>query len=426
MIPANAKPLPQPARAEAETGRRPDGAGAPRAFHGTVWLLASVGGGPLERLAQRLSEEGVDARLCYGIAATGWRRLMALGALGRMLARLRAMVLFPAQAILTLMARGPGAVVVSTNPFFLPHLITATRFLHRKRVVALVYDLYPDALEGGGVVVRDGVVARIATAMNRALFRRADGVVFIGAKMAAHARARYGDPRRWTILETGADLREFASPRPAAEDAALDAWRRDAVLFAYVGNMGVLHDWETLARGIALVAASPIASRVRFLVAGSGANLSRLRDACRQHDDGLVRFRGPLEDEEWARLMPAVDVALVTLKAEANRTSIPSKTFSAMAAGAAILAVVPRDSDVGDVVEVHRCGLRVDPGDPGAFLAAAERFVGRTHDLEGFKRAGTQAVRDHYDMSALAPRWMRFIDEASRPAGVGSGAEADD
>lgn len=412
MIPANAQPLPQPARSDEEAGGQPDGAGAPWAFQGTVWLLASVGGGPLERLAQRLSEDGVDARLCYGIAATAWRRLMALGALGRLVARLRAMVLYPAQAILALMGQGPGAVVVSTNPFFLPHLITATRFLHRKRVVALVYDLYPDALEGGGLVVRDGAVARVATAMNRALFRRADGVAFIGAKMAAHARARYGDPRRWTILETGADLREFAPPRPAVEDAAPDAWRRDAVLFAYVGNMGLLHDWETLARGIALVAASPIASRVRFLVAGSGANLSPLRDACRQYD-GLVRFRGPLDDEEWARLMPTVDVALVTLKPEANRTSIPSKTFSAMAAGAAILAVAPRDSDVGDIVEAHQCGLRVDPGDPGAFLAAAERFVGRTRDLEGFKRAGTQAVRDHYDMSALAPRWMRFIDEAS-------------
>jgi len=320
------------------------------------------------------------------------------------------MVLYPLEAVWSLRRLGDGVAVVTTNPFYLPHLVAWTRWLHHKRVVALVYDLYPDALEGAGIAGAGGVLSRLAAASNRALFRRADGVVFIGDKMAAHARARYGEPRRWTVLETGADSREFAGATPGAA-----ARPPVPVLFAYVGNLGLLHDWEGLADGLARLSRSPLAARARFLVAASGPGVAHLREACSGLGD-LVQFREPMDDAEWAAEMARVDVALVTLRNEAKRTSIPSKTFSAMAAGSAILAIAPADSDLGEIVASQRCGLRVDPGDGAAVFEAAVTFLREPETLARCRAEALRAVAERYDLAALAVRWGQFLDglEAKR------------
>jgi colanic acid biosynthesis glycosyl transferase WcaI len=378
-----------------------------------VWFLSAVGGGPLERLAASLRTGGQDARLVHLLDGAEWRRLMAAGSLGRAWARLRVMCIFPLYA-LGVLARGRGKVaVVSTNPFFLPLFLSATRWIHRKRVVALVYDLYPDALEGVGIARPGGLASRIGAGGNRLLFRRSQGVVFIGRQMGEHARRRYGEPRRWTVLETGAEPGEFEGREGSNGDlGGLRKWCGDALLLAYVGNLGPLHDWETLAAGIEPLARGPSASRIRFLFAASGSGIERLRERLQGLGD-TVRFVDQLPDLEWAAVMRRVDVALVTLRSAAHRTSVPSKTFSAMAAGAAVLAVAPAESDLAEIVRSAACGLVVEPGDGPGFSGAVAGFLADPGSLAAYQAAATKAARERYGMAALARKWETFLEEVA-------------
>ena len=80
-----------------------------------------------------------------------WRRQMGSGRLGRLRARLEAFLVFPLTASWKA-TRWPKAILIpTTNPFFLPWVLTATRPLHGRPVVPLWYDLYPDAVEASGM-----------------------------------------------------------------------------------------------------------------------------------------------------------------------------------------------------------------------------------------------------------------------------------
>jgi lipopolysaccharide/colanic/teichoic acid biosynthesis glycosyltransferase/glycosyltransferase involved in cell wall biosynthesis len=358
----------------------------------------------MSRLAAHLRR----TKLVVGFSAGEWRSRMAGGDLRRLRTRLGAAGWFVLRACVQA-ARRPGSVLVpTTNPFHLPWALLATQGIHRGRVVPLIYDLYPDALEAARGRAARGMLPRIAARLNRWLFRNADGIVFIGHRMAEHAIARYGKPRRWTVIETGADASEFDSVGGSRTE--LDEWCEQRFTISYVGNLGLMHDWRTFAEAIPR-AIEQTHTPMGVVVAASGPGLARLRDCWSELGDDCVRFVPPLGDREWARLLRASALSLVTLTTEAAQTCVPSKAFSAMAAGSAILAVAPPGSDLAQLVTRHSCGEVVAPGEVERLTGAIARIVSTPGEAIQFRRRAREAVLESYDLKHLATRWETFLGE---------------
>lgn len=375
-------------------------------------LFSCVGGGPMQRLADQLKQEGRRAAVTARYSPGEWRSLMARGPVGRLRARAGAFLLYPIQMLANSLLRRPSSLVVTTNPFLLPFFAVVTRWLHRRPVVALVYDLYPDAWEVDGVGGTGRLPAWVIAAMNRYWFRQVDGAVFIGPRMAETAMARYGVPSRWTVLETGASTQEFAEVVPGdVSRTDLARWRRGRVTVSYVGNLGHVHDWDTLGRAVPRALEAP-PSPVGVLVAGSGPGVARWREAW--SDEEEVRFVGPLTDADWVGVLRATDISLVTLREGAGHTSIPSKTFSAMAAGSAIMAVAPRGSDLAELVRNHDCGRVVEPGDVNGAVAALEGLLEDATERARCAANALDAVLEDYDVAVLAQRWNEFLKQVEQ------------
>ena len=385
-----------------------------------VTIASCTGGGPMERLARALTALGAEARVLEAFSHRRWRGLMASGGIGRALARIGSMLVFPFRAIAHGFFRRPSVMVATTNPFYLPLVLIATRPLHRVPVVALVYDVYPDALEVSGVATPTGLLARAAAGANRFMLSRADAVVFIGPQMAEHVRGRYGSPPYSEVIETGASVSEFDTGCAHAADAEseLERWCRGKVVVSYVGNLGQMHDWETVCRAVPRVLADPALARLCFVVAASGAGAEYLARRWSDLAPDRVRFEPPLPDPAWARLLSSSSIALVTLKEAAGKTSIPSKTFSAMAAGNAVVAVAPAGSDLAAVVARERCGAVVSPGDVDGLVHALRGLALDPEALRLARDRGRGAVAARYDVRVLAGRWLAVLTAAAvKPRG---------
>jgi hypothetical protein len=83
--------------------------------------------------------------------------------------------------------------------------------------------------------------------------------------------------------------------------------------------------------------------------------------------------------------MRTADVALVAIARGAEDVMMPSKTYSAMVTGQAILAVCPLASDLAETALGNDCGWVVEPGD----------VEGLRHPLAGVlpRARGRRAVR---------------------------------
>jgi len=120
-----------------------------------------------------------------------------------------------------------------------------------------------------------------------------------------------------------------------------------------------------------------------------------------------VRFAPYQPRERLAEVLATGDVHLVPLKAGLARSSVPSKSYSILAAGRPLLAAVDPGTEVATIVDRAGCGVAVPPDDPAAFTAALKGLLA---DPDGRARMG-----------AAGRRW---VESWASPAAVAAAYEA--
>ncbi len=124
----------------------------------------------------------------------------------------------------------------------------------------------------------------------------------------------------------------------------------------YAGNVGMSQSLDLVVH-----AAQATADRddIVYVINGGGSTLPELEAEAA----GLpnVRFVPMQPIERLPELLAAADVHVVPLKAGLSRSSVPSKTYSIMAAGRPVLASVDEGSEVQRIVETAGAGIAVPP-----------------------------------------------------------------
>lgn len=369
----------------------------------SVWFCTNVGGGIFgagQTAAWRAL--GLDARLHYAVELKDYWRAKA-GTLSRLRLRWQMYVRYPRQLWQTARwARSRETFVAVTNPFFLPALAARAARHNGARVVHLVYDLYPDALVFGGGWSWQHPAARLAAWTTRRAIAECAATVYLGERLRRYAEERYGVAGRTAVIAVGTDTTVFRGCEPQARG-------RRVVRCLYSGHMGKLHDWETL--GAALEAGVPDELAVEIAADGPGAQALKQRLGARpvRDPEGLT-FAGTRGDVEWRAAMLAADVALVTMRPGAEKVVMPSKTYSAMAAGQAILAVCPRESDLADLIAAHDCGWVIEPGDEAGLRKQLAALPADPAEILRKRRNAWQAAHAHYSMETVGKQWLELLE----------------
>lgn len=369
-----------------------------------VQLLSAVSGGPVSRLATHLTRSTPMTVSTRSIFTTiKWREHRGAGGIRSWAARLLVLFLYPWYALAAVLSA--DVVIATTNPFWLPALLIATRPVHRRPVVTLVYDVYPDSLE-----LEAGSYPLIASAMralNHYWMRRSDGVVFIADSMRDALVSRYGEPRQSRVIATGVDVAEFQT---VVHQPDLEAWIGERTLVSYIGNAGRVHDVDTVAQALNEIL-NAVPDDVAIFISTSGERAPILLSCLENRDQ--VRVEDALSDERWAWLLQRTDLAVVSLNEATPFASMPSKFFSAIGAGCAVLAVAPESTDLHRLTAHHRIGVAVSPGDVETLTAIAVELIQDTSQLAEAKSRAARLSAEQYDLTVVGHDWWKLLREVA-------------
>lgn len=137
--------------------------------------------------------------------------------------------------------------------------------------------------------------------------------------------------------------------------------------------------------------------------------MDRLKKEIPEHSQ--VTFTNGLLPEEWKRTMSTHEIGLVTMKHGAEDILLPSKTYSAMAAGQAILAICPKRSDLADLVRKHKCGWVVEPNDTKALIKVLNESITDSTDLMSKRQNAQSAAASFYDAKPVALQWLELFNQ---------------
>ena len=262
-----------------------------------------------------------------------------------------------------------------------------------------VQDVFPDvAVELG--VVRSRPLIAAASALERWVYDHADAVTVLSEDLHDNVARKTRDATKVKVVPNFVDTGAIVPSERA------NAYRREhglsgKTVVMYAGNVGLSQSLDLV---IAAAGALAHEEDLVFVINGSGAARAGLERAAQ----GLrnVVFVDPQPAERLPEVLAAADVHLVPLKGGLARSSVPSKTYSILAAGRPLIASVDVGSEVARVVERSGAGVAVPPDDAEALTKAVRRFV--------------EAPAEGAAMGAAGRRW---IEQWASPARVAEAYE---
>jgi colanic acid biosynthesis glycosyl transferase WcaI len=174
----------------------------------------------------------------------------------------------------------------------------------------------------------------------------------------------------------------------------------------YAGNVGFSQSLDLV---LDAAAALP---EVTFLVNGNGAARPDLERRAR----GLpnVRFADYIEPHRLSELLATGDVHVVPLKGGLARVSVPSKTYSVMAAGRPVLASIDEGTAVPIILAESGGGVAVPPDAPDAFIAALRDLLARPEEAKQMGEQGRRWVEREASPDAVGSAYHQLIDSLRR------------
>jgi glycosyltransferase involved in cell wall biosynthesis len=328
-----------------------------------------------------------------GRRALSWGRYL-LGAAGALAAR-----------------GGPARVLAVGNPPLLPHLAWVMGRLRRVRYALIIWDIFPDHLVEMGWLGGSNPVVKAWAGLNRRALLGAEVVITLSEGMAETIRRGLGEGAaacRIDVIPSWADT-DLVRPLEKSSNAfAISQDQTDKTTVMYAGNMGASHDLATI---VAAAADLRDDERLRFMFVGGGFGREKLEKSAAAIGLGNVTFSDWVPWADVPVMLAAADIAVVAQTSRNADLSLPSKTYNAMAAGSAILAITPAGSDLARLVRDHGAGEVCDPGDVAGAVRAIRRLADDPARLRGARESARASAEAHFSAPVIHARYADVLGE---------------
>lgn len=255
----------------------------------------------------------------------------------------------------------PDVILVTTNPPLAPIVTAFICSLRKLPFQILLYDLYPDALFQAGLVEDKSPVFQIWQRINRWVFAKASTIFTLSESMKL-AGARYvDDTGKFKVIFNWADT-SYVHPIPKGENEFIKRHKlNNQFVVLYSGNMGLTHDLESLILAADILRSVP---NLKFVLIGDGGKRKFLTKLAIEKELGNVLFLPYQDVDIFPLAMAAADIGVVTLGLGAEGISVPSKTYVNLAAGACVLSIAPKNSELNRLIQETQAGVVCEPGHP--------------------------------------------------------------
>ena len=396
----------------------------------TIYVASSVGIDYYHYLQKTISLSGVNVKGISLVSESDYRRQAKSSGVAKILLRFQMYVFYPILLLLKGVTCAPSSVfVVSSNTFYAPYLVRNLLRYRGIRVVHMLYDLYPDALEIAGGLSCHSFISKSIGLIAKSNQLGCDATVYLGNYLKLHAESRWGPALRSDVIDISTDLSLYPStynPLPIT----------GPIIIHYGGQLGHLHDAQSIITCVRRIHHMKLGDSVKFIFYTSGAQADTLRKSLARYSIEIV---STAPSSQWRLDIQRFHIGLVSLSPGGATVCLPSKTYALMAGGLAILSIAPAWSDLATLVSSLDAGWIVNnslyhstpnmsdpfyldhvrkmaPQDQIAeqFCQTIRSILNNRSLLEEKRRNAFFGVRLRYGIESLSRKWGMLLNDLDK------------
>lgn len=308
----------------------------------------------------------------------------------------------------------PDAVLAMSPPLTLGAAGWAVARSRRVPFVFNIQDVFPDVAVELGAITNPKVIA-FAQWLERETYLRSDAVTVLSEDLKDNVAAKIvgrrgqsGSPDKVRVIPNFIDTDRI---KPSERE---NAYRKEfglegKTVVMYAGNVGMSQSLDLVIAAATHFSHDP---DVAFVINGGGVARPALEQAARGLSN--VHFVDMQPKDRLAEVAAAADIHVVPLKAGLARSSVPSKLYTILAAGRAVVASVDPGTEVARTVEAAGAGIAVGPDDPEAFTKALARLIESPDMATQMGTSGRRFVEQWASPAAVAEAYESLFGELAK------------
>ena len=272
-----------------------------------------------------------------------------------------------------------------------------TKIIRRAPLVFNIQDVFPDAAIQTGAISNKKIIAA-AKWLERVSYQRSDAVVLLSRDLRTNVANKI-DTKFHDRLHV---IPNFVDTHAITPQNRMTAYRTelgigDQLVVMYAGNVGFSQSLNLVAEAAAKF------PEIAFVINGDGAARKKLQQDCAQLANVYFGDYQPIE--RLSEVLATGDIHLVPLRAGLASVSVPSKSYSILAAGRPMLAAIDPNTEIPNMLRESGAGIAVEPDSAPAFIEALGQLVSNRELLLEMGARGRNWVETHASPASVAAQY---------------------
>jgi colanic acid biosynthesis glycosyl transferase WcaI len=293
--------------------------------------------------------------------------------------------------------RRADGVLAMSPPLTLGLIGWHTKLFRGGKLVFNIQDVFPDAAVETGAISNQRVIAA-ASWLERVSYQRSNSVVLLSDDLANNVQRKLDQKFHKRIRV----IPNFVDTQAIVPMSRLTNYRRElgvdeSLVVMYAGNVGFSQSLELM------IEAARVLPNVVFVINGEGSARKSLE--AKAHALSNVKFGDYQDASRLSEVLATGDLHVVPLRRGLGSVSVPSKTYSILAAGRPICAAIDLETEVPRILAAANAGVCVEPDNEAAFVSAIAAMISDRKSLEEMGASGRKWVEGHASPQSIAQRY---------------------
>lgn len=275
--------------------------------------------------------------------------------------------------------------------------------------VYVLQDIFPDSLVSAKMTKKGSLLWKIGRKIEDYTYRNADVIVTLSEDFRRNIMEK-GVPEDKIVIIPNWVNTENVFPVSRSENKLFQNLKLDPSLFyvCYSGNIGHSQNMELLLD----VAESiyPRMPNVRFVLIGEGAAKEAIAETIQEKQIKNVQLF-PFQDYSIIEQVFSLgDVGLIISKAGVGTSSVPSKTWSIMAAERPILASFDGQSELAKIIASTKCGVVAEAGSKEELISGIQYLYEEKEERLKMGARGKAYLEEHLSKEKCIQAYVDVVN----------------
>lgn len=279
----------------------------------------------------------------------------------------------------------------------------------KKKFIFNPQDLFPDSLVIAGQATEESKVVKLGRKMERFAYKNADVIITITEDMAENIRTKTEDKNKVHVIRNWIDT-EKTVPIERSNNTLFDelGLSRDNFYVTYAGNIGMMQGIETIVDAAEKLQAE---ENIQFIIFGNGSEEESIKK--RIKDKHLTNIQlYPLQSlERVSEVYSLGDISIIPCKPGTGSAGMPSKTWTIMATGTAIIASFDLGGEMQRTIRDAECGYCVQAGDVSALAEKIEEMSRNTGVVKQMGISARKYAEEQVAKEQAVKKYIEIIED---------------